>query len=169
MRCRSYGPGDEPTAGRPTGRDRADLFQADDQIPADVLRQLEDRGLGVESIQLEDVEATASVEVGDFAQQAQGGRVLALVGLQPLQGQKGLDRATDDLAADRPVVVRHLFDFHPSLPGRDATFAAGVAATAVAGKHLDPLEGGDDAALHPAFLQSFAPLPSAIDLYPELL
>jgi hypothetical protein len=66
------------------------LFQADDQIPADLLRQLEDRGLGVESVQLKDVEETATVELGDFAQQAQGGRVLALVGLQPLQKQKDL-------------------------------------------------------------------------------
>jgi hypothetical protein len=96
--------------------------------------------------------------------------------LKPLQGQKGLDRAADDLAADRPVVVLHLFDFHPSLPGRDATFEAGVAATAVAGaatavagKHLDPIQGRNDAALHPAFIESFAPLESAIDLHQEAL
>jgi hypothetical protein len=36
------------------------LFQADDQIPADLFRQLEDRGLEVESIQFEDVEETAT-------------------------------------------------------------------------------------------------------------
>src|SRR5262249_45362964 len=107
------------------------LFQADDQVPADLFRPLEGRGLSVESIQQEEVEETAAVEVGDFVQQAQGGGVLALAGLHPLQGQKGLDRATDDWAAHRPVVVLYLFDFHALLPRRDATFEAGVAATAV--------------------------------------
>jgi hypothetical protein len=67
------------------------------------------------------------------------------------------------------VVILHLFDSHASLPGQDATFEAGVAATAVAGKHLDTIERCDEAALHPAFIQSFAPLQSAIDLHQEAL
>jgi hypothetical protein len=44
-------------------------------------------------------------------EQAQSGRVFALSGLQPFDGQKRLAGAADNLASDRAMVILHLFGF----------------------------------------------------------
>jgi hypothetical protein len=85
------------------------LLQADDQIPSDAIGQLEHRRLGVQSIEQEDVKKPAAVESGELAEQAQSGRVFALTGLKPFDGQKRLAGAADNLASDRAVVITVLF------------------------------------------------------------
>ena len=140
------------------------MFQGDDQVPADLVGQLQDRGLGVESVEQEEVEETTAVQIGDLAEQAQGGCILTLAGLQPLQRHQRLDRAADDLEGHQAMVVLHLFDFETFLAAGDATLQTGVAAAAVAGKHLDAVESRHDAALHPTLVESFTALQGAIDV-----
>ena len=42
------------------------LLEDDDQVPADLLGQLEDRSLGVEGIQEQDIEETGTILSGDL-------------------------------------------------------------------------------------------------------
>ena len=95
--------------------------------------------MGIKRIEQEDVEEATAIKIGDSTEQAQSGGLLAFARQEPLDRQKRFDRAADDLAADRPVVVRHLFDFDAAWPRCDTAFQTGVAATAVAGEYLDAI------------------------------
>ncbi len=120
--------------------------------------------MSIKRIEQQDVEEAAAIKIGDSVEQAQSGGLLALAGLEPLDGRKGLDRTADNLAADGAVVVLHLFDFHAALAGGNATFQAGITTTAVAGEHLDAIQCSDDPPLHATFIQGLAALQGSIDL-----
>src|SRR5271169_3936035 len=96
------------------------LFQTDDQIPAEFRGQLKHRCLGVKSVQQKDVEKAAAVLIGEVAEQTQRGGILALAGLEPFQGKKGLDGAVDNLAS----VILDLFDFDPGFACSNSPFQA---------------------------------------------
>ena len=65
-------------------------------------------GLRIKRVEQQDVEEPTAIKIGDSAEQAQSGGLLAFARQEPLDRQKRFDRAADDLAADRPVVILHL-------------------------------------------------------------
>jgi len=107
------------------------LFQTDDQIPAHLGSQFENRGLRVKSVQQKDVEKAAAVPVRQIAQQAQSGGILALARLEPFQREKGLDGTADNLTSHCAVIIPDLFDFDSGFADCDAAFQTGVAVAAV--------------------------------------
>src|SRR6267154_1895836 len=62
------------------------------------------------------------------------------------------------------MVILYLFGFHAVFFDPDATFEAGVATTAVTGKHLNAVERRNDAALHAARIERLIALERPVDL-----
>ncbi|PYT32547.1 MAG: hypothetical protein DMG57_01430 [Acidobacteria bacterium] len=145
------------------------LLQADHDIPALVFGQLEDRRLRVKRVEQEDIQETAAVKIGESVQQTPSGRVFALSGLKPFDSQERLAEATDHLASDCPVVILQLFRFHAGLAYHDATFEAGIAATALTGEQLNTVEGCDDAAWHAAGIERLVAFECAVNLDQHVL
>jgi hypothetical protein len=74
--------------------------------------------------------------------------------LQPFPSQERFHGTANDLAADGAVIILNAFLRVAFLIGESHTpLQAGIAMTAVAGDHFDAIQGGDDAALHAAFVK----------------
>lgn len=146
------------------------LLQRDNQFPADLLRQLQHRRLDVERVRQEDVEEGASVEFGQARRQAPRGGLFPLARPDPLQGQDGLDGSADDPASHGAVVVLRLLDRPAvSVPNGDAALETRLATAAVAGEHLDAIQGRYDADPPAARLESHVALEAPVDMDQHLL
>ena len=71
-------------------------LETDHYIPADLLRQVQHRGLSVQSIEQENIEERAAIEIRKSAEQPQSRGLLSFIRLEPFEGEERLDRAADD-------------------------------------------------------------------------
>ena len=67
------------------------------------------------------------------------------------------------------MVILQLFRFHAGLAYHDATFEAGIAATALTGEQLNTVEGCDDAAWHAAGIERLVAFECAVNLDQHVL
>ena len=84
--------------------------------------------------------------------------------MQLLQRGKRLAGAADDLAADCTMIIVHLLGLDAVFGDHDAPLEAGIAASAIAGKHLDAIYSRHDPALHPARIESLVAFEGASDV-----
>ena len=97
----------------------------------------------LEGVGQKDVKEAAVVKVGQPAQQAEGCRVLAFPGTNPLDSQEGLDRATDQLAAHRSMIVLDRLDrLALRVQAGDPALQAELTTAALTGKDLDAIQSG---------------------------
>ena len=117
----------------------------------------------------QNIEKAATVQIRESAEHTQGGGIFAFAGLQPLQCEKRLDGAGDDLAADGAVIILKLFDLDAALAFLDATFQTGIATATVTEENLNAIEGRDDASLEAICIEGLIAFQFAVDLHQHAL
>jgi hypothetical protein len=132
------------------------LLEGNHHVPAQFLGKPEHGSLRVQGIQQQNIEEAWTVDFAYAPEQAQGCSVLPFSGLEPFDGQQGLERTADDLAADGAVVILDaLLHATVRLRAGDTTFQAGFTATAIAGKDFNAVQRRHDSTLHPPRVEGF--------------
>jgi len=99
--------------------------------------------LCLEGVGQKDVKEAAVVKVGQPGVEAEVRPAVAFAGMKPLHSQEGLDRATHELAAHRPRVVRYGLDpLALRVPAGDPALQAKPTTAAMTGKDLEAIQSG---------------------------